>query len=1314
MNDNVSALIDNPAVETPEPPAGTQNRCPMRALTAEHVQPDSAPDKPLDAAAGVVAANRKSGGGLNGFTALPLRDEETSKHLAGTTELTVIADIKPGLINVREPTSYATRLRILLRTLNAIRKKGAEKAEDSVFVGPIESLQTIHHVRWTIFDDEQKMLLAVVFDRPLESYIRRLVDHAGPVLNAILCHCKDYEGDKGYTAFTDFVRKNQAPIEFLGSSVTGLTVDDQQYLKALEQLQRSAPDRDAFDLAAARLRVKDSLTAAEESVDEAFNAGSEQSNRQALRVIQAMHRLDEFFPESTDADPDVAKIERRDRTFFHTMVKAALPQFESQWVPDCDPLRQRYKHELDWFEKNIEDVTDKELPQTKPAKQASADALQKDVQGNILTGYKHMTHGCLLLMRLGEPEAAHNFVQSLKSKVTTHNANGDIALNFALTYHGLKTLGLPEAELAKFPKEFREGMEARAGLLGDMGPNHPTNWNLPATNWPVEANGNKSGDTVHLSTVDLVIQLQKANVNLEHDKWLWSVNHPLYLKVKGLAEEAEKTGAQLLSVQPLRRKLIGGKVREHFGFRDGLSQPTPDAEQRDRNGVPLGELLLGYENAHGDSAPAKDSILHNGTFLVLRKLSQNVEAFERFLDKSDNCIGRETLEAKMVGRDKYGIPIVDKSITDPDVNNDFDYENDANGDKCPLHAHIRRANPRAGRVSEDGEQRSPTPQIMRRGFSYGPRYTEEKGTGEKGDRGIFFMAYNASIAQQFEVIQRWISGGNSTGVLSAQSDPLLGVAAPGHARHMRFVHNDTVMRFNLGEEPFVKLEWGMYLFVPSISSMEKLARYKVDAKPYPQANVERGKKLINKFRLLDSVEPASAILRWTKLLEDRSTRKFREDAWAYIRSENGGVLRTPYGVLVGSDKLVTQVLRDEGDTFSVREYFSRMQESIGVMHLGMDRNPQCMSSDPQPQASDADQWYGESGAKCVHALKTEGQENVSRYDKESKPINQWISAFAEDEAFKDAREQAENWLDEHLVRATGKAPEHGVIKLKSFVSDVLAQLSIQWFVIPNGKTRQIGGIPWEIPYCMDDFKMVASNIFSPNPTGFVKNQGEKRGKRLHDALKKYAENVTLDNDTPNDTLFAKLYRKDAEPADIARIVSGAVMGFVAPTTASFLSVMNTWIGTKDLWRYQQALVQQQETSNDASHTRARKVLKDGLVRAMQERPGPSLLHRTVVKNVKLGGEKIRPGERVVLGLVSATLQQLESSLQDDKEKTRVLFGGNYGDEASAATAHACPGQNMAFGVLLGIVSMLLERGGTLRHKGGFDLSLNEKDDLTVG
>src|SRR5947199_6574735 len=46
----------------------------------------------------------------------------------------------------------------------------------------------------------------------------------------------------------------------------------------------------------------------------------------------------------------------------------------------------------------------------------------------------------------------------------------------AFTWNGLRALGVNEASLATFPEEFKQGMVARAEILGDTGLNHPDNW----------------------------------------------------------------------------------------------------------------------------------------------------------------------------------------------------------------------------------------------------------------------------------------------------------------------------------------------------------------------------------------------------------------------------------------------------------------------------------------------------------------------------------------------------------------------------------------------------------------------------------------------------------------------------------------------------------------------------------------------------------------------------------------------------------------------------------------------------------------------
>jgi hypothetical protein len=49
-------------------------------------------------------------------------------------------------------------------------------------------------------------------------------------------------------------------------------------------------------------------------------------------------------------------------------------------------------------------------------------------------------------------------------------------VSLAFTFQGLRKLGVDEASLATFPEPFRQGMAARAAMLGDIGINHPDHW----------------------------------------------------------------------------------------------------------------------------------------------------------------------------------------------------------------------------------------------------------------------------------------------------------------------------------------------------------------------------------------------------------------------------------------------------------------------------------------------------------------------------------------------------------------------------------------------------------------------------------------------------------------------------------------------------------------------------------------------------------------------------------------------------------------------------------------------------------------------
>src|SRR3954454_4569424 len=105
--------------------------------------------------------------------------------------------------------------------------------------------------------------------------------------------------------------------------------------------------------------------------------------------------------------------------------------------------------------------------------------------------------------------------------------------------------------------------------------------------------------------------------------------------------------------------------------------------------------------------------------------------------------------------------------------------------RCPLGAHIRRANPR------DALDPDPDPEtgfgdgrltfrhrIIRRGMPYGDPLPDGVLDDDGEPRGLVFVCFNASLSRQFESVQRqWLNDGNVFR-LAHDTDFLLGVNAP--------------------------------------------------------------------------------------------------------------------------------------------------------------------------------------------------------------------------------------------------------------------------------------------------------------------------------------------------------------------------------------------------------------------------------------------------------------------------------------------------------------------------------------------------------
>ena len=452
---------------------------------------------------------------------------------------------------------------------------------------------------------------------------------------------------------------------------------------------------------------------------------------------------------------------------------------------------------------------------------------ETDIQGFVLRGY-NLPVARYLFLRLAGPVPARALIGRLLGEITTgqrwDGGKPESTVNIAFTHRGLRQLDLPAATLVSFPVEFQQGMLERAQILGDCGPNAPSRWD------PLWLTGD-----VHVWLGVNALSAQALETRC----------------AALLTLLAETGGATLVGAQEAAAALVDGKpcTREHFGFSDGFGNPSYLGVERSTqpgqgkllpNGTwaPLatGELLLGYADEAGELpvAPVPHILADNGTFMVYRKLHQNVATFRAFLEEQSRHYpgGREKLAAKLVGRWRDGTPVElspdapDPAIAqDPAQNTSFTFGADTGGTRCPVGAHIRRVHPRDafGFTGKLVDRR----RITRRGLLYGTYAPDGQPASDSDERGVVFMALNASISRQFEFIQQqWIDYGNDAH-LGNDKDPLLG----NHQGKGRFVvqgDSTNPPLFCAALPNFVELRGGDYFFLPSVTALGMLALNLVD------------------------------------------------------------------------------------------------------------------------------------------------------------------------------------------------------------------------------------------------------------------------------------------------------------------------------------------------------------------------------------------------------------------------------------------------------------------------------------------------------
>ena len=456
---------------------------------------------------------------------------------------------------------------------------------------------------------------------------------------------------------------------------------------------------------------------------------------------------------------------------------------------------------------------------------ASISAELHDIQGNILRAYGFPCARYEIARITSAPAARRLLGGLLERGWVTSAATWDpdakpgSTLNIFFSWHGLAALGLPAASLDSFPEEFRKGMPARKDVLGDVGRNDPAQWEFGT-------------DPEQAHVFFAVYGRTPAN----RDAMLST-----------LRAEAAKVGSAVAVTHALDAEGQGNHG-EHFGFADGIGQPAIEgsgAPEYPGDGTPLGdgtwaplkagEFVLGWpgETGYPVSMPAPEALGRNGSYLVYRKLAQDVVAFRTFLREqavrvygSDSAEDVERLAAKLVGRWRSGCPLMrspdrdDRGVAaDWSRNNDFRYASDPEGRTCPVGSHIRRLNPRDA-LDARGDELVRTHRIVRRGLPYGTWLDGDVDDGQ--ERGVAFMAINSSIAYQFEHVQRaWANSGEFAGLDRQDVDPLAG--EPRQGSRFRVYGPEGAPKRLTNLPAFVTLKGGGYFFIPGLTALRLIA-----------------------------------------------------------------------------------------------------------------------------------------------------------------------------------------------------------------------------------------------------------------------------------------------------------------------------------------------------------------------------------------------------------------------------------------------------------------------------------------------------------
>lgn len=500
-----------------------------------------------------------------------------------------------------------------------------------------------------------------------------------------------------------------------------------------------------------------------------------------------------------------------------------------------------------------------------------------NIQGNIFGAF-NKDHQMFLFLRFPDQETGRAWLAGIVDDVATaeeviafnnlfkaakdrRGKEGTVQatwMNVAFTFAGLQLLAGTDLDLNGFPDDLTQGMASRADRIGDLDESAPENWVLLPPGVEVHAIlllASDDPDDLAAEVTSRTAVLTAAGIDIVAQQ-----------------EGKARTGTEIVDGQEQNQN-----GHEHFGFDDGVSQPgvrddrvTPPLDNADI-GLPgqdrlwPGEFVLGYprqattpnadqatNTAPGPIAVNGPSWTADGSYLVFRRLRQDVEGFRNFVETQAGIEGipGSVMGAKLVGRYRSGCPLeivdgepdnfdttagdpslADATLLDPDRINAFDYisENplrtDEDGHRVPRAGHIRKVYPR--NQQPPGEHNAERRRILRRGVAFGESFDPMAPAGSPAagdatfpyDRGLLFLCYQRSINDQFEFLMNaWVNNrdfpetDDGIDLVIGQRDAVRPFTLPGGA----------VSPFDAPKR-WVITTGGGYFFQPSVIALRTLA-----------------------------------------------------------------------------------------------------------------------------------------------------------------------------------------------------------------------------------------------------------------------------------------------------------------------------------------------------------------------------------------------------------------------------------------------------------------------------------------------------------